>query len=91
MAKVSKPIQSLFLRFLNFPPDLLHRTQLEARKHNIGFDAFIRASVDEYLKDLAVAREHHELRDHARLTLRAHFAEDRNEFLTDDDIRAIGS
>ena len=30
-------------------------------------------------------------REYARLVLQAHFAEDRNEFLTEDAIRAVGS
>jgi len=47
----------------------------------------------EHLKDLRVAREEEkdaETRECARLVLRAHFAEDRNEFLTENDIRWIG-
>ena len=90
MAKVSKRIQNFFLKLLNFPPELLYKTELEARIQNVSFDALIRAAVDKYLRDLTVAREQQELGDHARMTLRAHFAEDRNEFLTDDDIRVIG-
>lgn len=91
MAKVSKRIQNLFLRLLNFPPELLYRTQLEARIQSISFDALIRAAVDKHLRDLAVAREQQEAEfGDARMRLRAYFAEDRNEFLTDDDIRVIG-
>ena len=90
MAKVSKRLQNIFLKLLNFPPELLYRAELEARAQNISFDALIRAAVDKHLRDLTVAREQQEFGDRARMTLRAHFAEDRNEFLTDDDIRVIG-
>ncbi len=92
MAKVSKRIQNLFLRLLNFPPELLYKTQLEARIQNISIDALIRAAVDKHLRDRTVAREQQEAAfgDCVRMRLRAHFAEDRNEFLTEDDIRVIG-
>jgi hypothetical protein len=91
MAKVSKRIQQLFLRLLNFSPELLAKTQKEAELQNTSFDALIRAAVDKHLRDLMVAREQKEADlGEAHLRLRAHFAEDRNEFLTEDDIRIIG-
>jgi len=49
---------------------------------------------DKHLRDLTVAREQREAkqeqgaREYATLLLRAHFAEDRNEFLSADDIRS---
>jgi hypothetical protein len=105
-AKVTKQIQKLFLRLLNFTPELLHKTQEEAELQNTSFDALIRAAVEKHLRDLMVARESKEaelrdlmvareskdggLREYARLVLRAHFAEDRNEFLTEGAIRTIG-
>jgi hypothetical protein len=77
MAKVSKQIQQLFLRLLNFSRKLLAKIQKEAKLHT----------------SWTVAREpkEAELREYARLVLQAHFAEDRNEFLTEDGIRAIGA
>jgi hypothetical protein len=89
MAKVSKQIQQLFLRLLNFEPALLAKTQQEANLQNTTFDALIRVAVQKHLQDLAVAREQQdpELRQYARLLLKAHFADDRNEFLTGEDIR----
>ena len=92
MAKVTKQIQKHFLRLLNFTPELLHKTQEEAKLQNTSFDALIRAAVEKHLRDLTVAREpkEAELREYARLVLRAHFEEDRNEFLTEGAIRAIG-
>jgi hypothetical protein len=89
MAKVSKQIQRLFLRLLNFTPDLLDKTQEEAKLQNTSFDAVIRAAVEKHLRNLMVARDE-ELGEYARLVLRAHFAEDRNEFLTESAIRDIG-
>jgi hypothetical protein len=80
------------LRLLNFTPELLAKTQREAKLQNTSFDALVRAAVEKHL----VAREHREakseaeLREYARLVLRAHFAEDRNEFLSEGAIRAIG-
>jgi len=92
-AKVSKQIQKLFLRLLNFTPELLDKTQEEAKLQNTSFDGLIRAALEKHLRDLMVAREpkESELREYARLVLRAHFAEDRNEFLTESAIRTIGS
>jgi len=89
-SKVSKQIQQLFLRLLNFPPELLDKTQEEAKLQNTSFDVLVRVAVEKYLKALAVAREQQEadVREYARLLLRAHFEEDRNEFPI--DIRAIG-
>jgi len=86
MAKVSKQIQQLFLRLLNFSPELLAKTQKEAELQNTSFDAVIRTAVEKYLK----AQQEAEFGECARLRLRAHFAEDRNECLTEDDIRIIG-
>lgn len=93
MAKVTKQIQQLFLRLLNFTPELLDKTQEEAKLQNISFDSLIRTALEKHLRDLMVAREpkEAELREYARLVLRAHFAEDRNEFLTEGAIRAVGS
>ena len=93
MAKVTKQIHQLFLRLLNFSPELLAKTQEEAKLQNTSFDAVIRAALEKHLGDLRVAREpkEAELREYARLVLRAHFAEDRNEFLSEDGIRAIGA
>jgi hypothetical protein len=87
-AKVSKKIQQLFLRFLNFPPELLAKTQQEAKLQNTSFDGLVRVAVGKYLKALTVAREQQEeqegdAREYARLVLQAHFADDRNEFLAE--------
>src|SRR5260370_8258736 len=91
MAKVTKQIQQLFLRLLNFTPELLAKTQEEAKLQNTSFDAVIRAALEKHLGDLKVAREpkEAELREYARLVLRAHFAEDRNELLTQSALPAI--
>jgi len=93
MAKVGKQIHRLFLRLLNFTPELLAKTQEQAELHHVSFDVLIRDAVEKHLRDLKVAREEEseaETREYARLVLRAHFAEDRNEFLTENDIRWIG-
>lgn len=93
MAKVGRQILRLFLRLLNFTPQLLARTQEEAELQHTSIDVLIRDAVEKHLKDLRVAREEEkeaETREYARLVLRAHFAEDRNEFLTENDIRSIG-
>jgi hypothetical protein len=89
MAKVTKETQQLFMKLLNFSPELLAKTQQEAKRQNISFDTLIRAAVDKYLRDLTVVREQQDvgLRQYASLLLKAHFSDDRNEFLTDDDIR----
>jgi hypothetical protein len=54
-------------------------------------------ALEKHLKDQKVARQEKrqeekeaETREYARLLLRAHFAEDRNECLTEDAIRRIG-
>jgi len=99
MAKVSKQIQQLFLRLLNFTPELLANIQQEAKLQNTSFDAIIRAAVEKHLRDLTVARPTADhvnsnplpVENYARLVLRAHFEEDRNEFLTEAAIRAIGA
>ena len=90
-AKVSKQIQKLFLRLLNFAPGLLDKTQEEAKRQNTSFDALIRKALEEHLRDLWVARDEADLGEYARLLLRAHFAEDRNELLTEASIRTIGA
>lgn len=93
MAKVSKQIQRLFLRLLNFTPALVTKTQEEAELQHPSIDVIIRDALQKHLKDLKVARQEEkeaETREYARLVLRAHFAEDRNEFLTEDAIRRIG-
>ena len=93
MAKVSKQIHQLFLRLLNFAPELLANIQQEAKLRNTTFDALVRTAVEKHLRDLRLAREKQEAEfgNYARLLLRAHFAEDRNEFLSDDGIRAVAS
>lgn len=93
MAKVSKQIHRLFLRLLNFTPALVTKTQEEAELQHSSIDVIIRDALQKHLKDLKVARQEEkeaETREYARLVLRAHFAEDRNEFLTEDAIRRIG-
>jgi len=93
MAKVGRHIHRLFLRLLNFTPELLAKTQEEAKLQHTSIDALIRDAREKHLKDLKVAREEEkeeETREYARLVLRAHFAEDRNEFLTENAIRWIG-
>jgi hypothetical protein len=57
--------------------------QEEAELQHTSIDVLIRYAVEKHLKDLRVAREEKkeaETREYARLVLRAHFAEDRNEF-----------
>lgn len=93
MAKVGRQIQRLFLRLLNFTPELLAKTQQEAELQHASFDAVIRDALEKHLEDLRVEREKDteaEMREYARLVLNAHFAEDRNEFLTENAIRSIG-
>jgi hypothetical protein len=93
MAKIGRQIHRLFLRLLNFTPELLAKTQEEAELQHASIDVLIRDAVEEHLKDLKLAREEEkeaEAREYVRLVLRAHFAEDRNEFLTENDIRWIG-
>lgn len=94
MAKVTKQIQQAFLRLLTFTPELLNKTQEEAKLQNTSFDALIRTAVEKHLRDLTIAREQRETeqeqgaKEYATLLLKSHFAEDRNEFLTADDIRS---
>jgi hypothetical protein len=93
LAKVGKQIHRLFLRLLNFTPELLAKTQEQAELQHVTIDVLIRDAVEKHLKDLKVAREEEseaETREYVRLVLRAHFAEDRNEFLTENAIRWIG-
>lgn len=93
MAKVSAYIHRLFLRLLNFTPELLAKTQEEAELQHVGMDVLIRDALGKHLKDLKAAREEEmeaDTREYARLVLRAHFEEDRNEFLTESAIRCIG-
>jgi ribosomal protein S20 len=90
--RVSKETQRLFLKLLNFTPELLAKTQEEAKLQNISFDTLVRTAVEKYLRALTLTREQEEAkeREYTRLVLRAHFAEDRNEFLNEGAIRAIG-
>jgi hypothetical protein len=92
VAKFSKQIHRLFLRLLNFPPALIAKTQEEAELQHTGMDVLIRDALEKHLEDLKLARETKEAEntEYARLVLRAHFAEDRNEFLAEDAIRRIG-
>lgn len=93
MVKVGRQIHRLFLRLLNFTPELLAKTQKEAELQHASIDVLIGDAVGKHLKDLKVTREEEKdagTREYARLVLRAHFAEDRNEFLTENDIRLIG-
>ena len=93
MAKVSRYIHRLFLRLLNFTPELLAKTHGEAELQRASIDVLIRDALGKHLRDLMAARKEEkeaETREYARLVLRAHFAEDRNEFLTENAIRCIG-
>lgn len=100
MAKVSKQIHRLFLRLLNFTPELLAKTQEEAELQHARIDVLIRNALEKHLKNLRVARGEErmargeeneaETGEYARLVLRAHFAEDRNEFLSENAIRRFG-
>ena len=93
VAKISRLIYRLFLRLLNFTPELLAKTQEEAELQRTSIDVLIRDALEKHLKDLKVASEEEkesDTREYARLVLRAHFLEDRNEFLTEDAIRWIG-
>ena len=92
MARVNKQIHQLFLRLLNFTPELLAKTQKEAELQHTSIDVLIREALEKHLRDLKVAREETEMemREYARLALRAHFEEDRNECLTEDTIRLVG-
>jgi dephospho-CoA kinase len=93
VAKLSKRIRGLSLRSLNFTPALLAKVQEEAELQHISIDVLIREVLEKHLKELKVARQEEEAEntEYARLVLRAHFAEDRNECLTEDAIRQIGS
>lgn len=91
--KVSRYIHRLFLRLLNYTPELLTKTQEETELQRASIDVLIRDALGKHLRDLMAAREEEkeaETRGYARLLLRAHFAEDRNEFLTENSIRCIG-
>jgi hypothetical protein len=94
VAKVSKEVQGLFLRFLNLSPGLLAEAQEEAKLQNTGIDVLIRDALEKHLKGLKAAHQKEkaeaETIEYARLILRAHFAEDRNEFLAEDAIRRVG-
>jgi hypothetical protein len=93
VAKVGKQIHRLFMRLLNFTPELLAKTQAEEELQHATVDVLIRDPVEKHLKALKVAREEKkgaETKEYAHLVLRAHFAEDRNEFLTENTIRLIG-
>ena len=90
MAKKSNPIRRLFLKLLNFTPELLAKTQEEANFQHVSIGALVRDAVEKHLGDLKKAREEAELKEYATLLLSAHFAEDRNECLTKEAIRCIG-
>ena len=93
MAKASKQIHQLLLRLLNFTPELLAKTQEETEIQHTSIDVLIRDALEQHLKDLKVARQEEkeaETREYARLVLSAHFAEDRNEFLSENAIRRVG-
>jgi hypothetical protein len=93
MAKVSDQIQRLFLRLLNVTPELIAKTQKEAELQHASIDVLLRDALQKHLRDLNVARqkkEEAEMREYARLALRAHFEEDRNECLTEDAMRMVG-
>jgi hypothetical protein len=81
------------MRLLNLTPELLAKTQEEAELQHTSIDLLIRDAVEKHLRDLKVAREEEkeaETKEYAHLVLGAHFAEDRNEFLTENTIRLIG-
>jgi hypothetical protein len=93
MAKIGISIRRLFLKSLNFTPELLAKTQEEADFQNVSIGTLLRDAVEKHLNDLKQAREEAkeaELKEYATLLLRAHFAEDRNECLTEEVIRSIG-
>ena len=91
MPKVSKQVHGLFLRLLNFTPALLAKTQEEAELQHTSMDVLIRDALEKHLEQLKMARQTEaETIEYTRLALRAHFAEDRNEFLSEDAIRLIG-
>lgn len=93
MAKIGVQIRRLLLKLLKFEPELLARAQQECDFQHVSIDAFIRDAVEKYLNDLKQRREEvkeAELKEYAGLLLRAHFAEDRNECLTESAIRSIG-
>ena len=78
---------------MNFTPELLAKTQEEAELQHTSIDVLIRDALEKHLKDLKGAREEEkeaDTREYARLVLRAHFEEDRNEFLTENAIRLVG-
>jgi len=93
MAKVGRQIHRLFLRLLNLTPELLAKTQKEAELQHASIAVLIRDALEKHLEDLRVARAKDteaDTREYARLVLRAHFEEDRNEFLTENAIRLVG-
>lgn len=93
MAKTGVQIRRLLLTLLKFEPELLAKAQKESDLQRVGIDALIRDAVEKHLNDLKRAREElkeAEMREYAGLLLRAHFAEDRNECLTESAIRLIG-
>jgi hypothetical protein len=92
MARVNKQIHRLFMKLLNFTPELLAKTQKEADLQNSSIDVLIRDALEKHLRDLTVARQEEqvEMKEYARLALRAHFLEDRNECLTENTVRLVG-
>jgi hypothetical protein len=73
-----KKIRWLFLRLLNFTPELVAKTHKESQLQHACIDVLIRDARGKHLKDLKVARQEEdaEMREQARLGLRAHFVED---------------
>jgi phosphopantothenate synthetase len=92
VARLSKQIHRLFLRLLNFTPALVAKAQEEAELQHTGIDVLMRDALEKHLRELEASRKEEEAEtiEYARLVLRAHFAEDRNEFLAEDAIRRIG-
>jgi hypothetical protein len=54
----------------------------EAKRQKTSVYQLIRIALEQHLKDLRAAREKEELKEYGTLLLRAHFEENRNEFLT---------
>jgi hypothetical protein len=73
-------------------PTKLAKTQKEAELQHASIDVLISYALEKHLKDLKVARQNKEaeMREYARLALRAHFVENHNECLTENTIRLVG-
>jgi len=52
MAKVGRRIHRLFLRLLNYTPELLAKTQEEAELQHANIDVLIRDALEKHLEDL---------------------------------------